>query len=94
MNEETSDVSFKVGDEVIYAHRLIIRNCAPTLAELCEDTLEVELTEVTPWILKQIMRYIYGGIVLWPTIKEVEQKNPCLVKSFQSIHHLYAQGQG
>ena len=76
MKEETSDISFNVGYKVVYAHRLIICSCAPTFAELCEDTLEVELIEVTHWILRQIMRYSYGGIVLWSTIKEVEQKNP------------------
>ncbi|EJK61082.1 hypothetical protein THAOC_18481, partial [Thalassiosira oceanica] len=70
MDEGTADVSFKTGEEVIYAHRLILQSNAPTLAELCEDRdkdTPVLLSEITPSILRQFMTYIYGGEVEWPT---------------------------
>ena len=70
MDEATADVSFRAGEEVIYAHRLILQSNAPTLAELCEDRdkdTPVLLSEITPWILRQFMAYIYGGEVEWPT---------------------------
>eukprot|EP00578_Thalassiosira_sp_NH16_P023027 CAMPEP_0181085514 /NCGR_PEP_ID=MMETSP1071-20121207/5270_1 /TAXON_ID=35127 /ORGANISM="Thalassiosira sp., Strain NH16" /LENGTH=368 /DNA_ID=CAMNT_0023167321 /DNA_START=83 /DNA_END=1189 /DNA_ORIENTATION=+ len=69
-DEKTSDIMFDVGSkEKFYAHRLILRACAPTLAEYCdgadegEDVKSVIITGVEPEIFRHLLRYVYGGAV-------------------------------
>ena len=36
LDSDSSDVSFDVGGELLPAHRVVLKPCAPTLAELCD----------------------------------------------------------
>jgi len=82
MDEETADVVFEVGEEqqtkgkckkakkstTIHAHRLILKNNASTLYEMCgksdeggEGISTVSIKDVKPEIFKHMIYYTYGG---------------------------------
>ena len=79
MEEETADVVFEVGEEQqtkgrrkkaksttnFHAHRLILKNNASELYEMCgksdEGITTVSISDVAPDIFKHILYYSYGG---------------------------------
>ena len=83
--EETADIVFEVGGEQqakgkrkraktattnFYAHRVILKKCAPTLYEMCgsigegeEGITKVSITDVKPEIFNHMIHYTYGGKV-------------------------------
>ena len=81
MDEETADVVFEVGGEQqtkgkrkktktsatnFYAHRVILKKCAPTLYEMCKSdesggVTTVSITDVTPEVFKHMLHYVCGG---------------------------------
>ncbi|KAL7527391.1 hypothetical protein ACHAXR_001934 [Thalassiosira sp. AJA248-18] len=70
MDEESADVVLEVenGDQQarikFYAHQLILKQCAPVLAELCGSGLtSVPITDINPEIFHHMLRYVYGGKV-------------------------------
>ncbi|KAL3803584.1 hypothetical protein ACHAW5_003365 [Stephanodiscus triporus] len=93
MNDESSDIVFEVCDPTgkknarkvartepvtFRAHRLILRNCSSTLADLCgsgEDQMcPIRITD-SPYIFRYLLNYIYGGKVadaeMKPHAKEI-----------------------
>jgi len=76
-DEESADVMFEVGGHkhnidttaTFYAHRLILKKCAPSLYDMCVSSeggntvTNVPITDVTPEIFKHMLYYIYGGEV-------------------------------
>ena len=85
MDETTADVAFEVGGEdakehakkvaktspvIFHAHRLILKQCAPQLAELCGEggggTTSVAIADVKPDNFRNLLSYVYG--------KEVPEK--------------------
>ncbi|KAL7543893.1 hypothetical protein ACHAXR_013386 [Thalassiosira sp. AJA248-18] len=79
-DEKSADIVFEVGSEceggrgarkrvktaptIFYAHRLILRYCAPTLGELCKSANKmspIRITDVKPDIFHHMLYYIYGG---------------------------------
>ena len=87
MDEVTSDVLFKVGGKQqgmgdrkrakkhstnFHAHRLVLKQCAPQLLDMCGSMYEVPINNVTPEIFRHVLYYIYGG-----TLQEYDVKgNP------------------
>lgn len=66
---DNSDVSFKVDDTIIPAHKLILQTNAPMLAGFLKDHEEgvpIEIEAVSPDVFRRVLRYIYGGIALDP----------------------------
>jgi len=82
MDEESSDVIFEVlqkggnskkkaktSSTTFHAHRLILQQCAPQLAELCgpienvSSPVSISIPDVTSEIFHHILHYIYGGEV-------------------------------
>jgi len=81
MDEETADVVFEVGGEQqkkgkrkktkttttsFHAHRLVLKNNASALYEMCagsgeEGITTVSITDVKPEIFKHMIYYTYGG---------------------------------
>ncbi|KAL7470164.1 hypothetical protein ACHAXS_010407 [Conticribra weissflogii] len=67
----TADVQFNVEGTTLYAHSLILKMSAPTLASLCEDTdrdTAIPITGVSPHIFHCLLRYAYGDDIpneLW-----------------------------
>jgi len=82
MDEETADIVFEVDNEScqgeehtnkktrtttsFHAHRLILKNNASTLYEMCGKSDEagittVSITDVKPGIFKHMLSYVYGG---------------------------------
>ena len=90
MDEESADVVFEVGGEQqtkgsrrkraktlatnVYAHRLILQKCAPTLYEMCKSNeagiATISITDVKPEVFKHMVYYAYGG-----KLSEEEMKN-------------------
>ena len=82
LDEETADVCFEVSDVdanaddrgeaasspiTFYAHRLILKACAPMLASLFgsddDEVTTVSITDVKPAIFRHMLYYVYGGSV-------------------------------
>lgn len=80
MDEQSSDIVFEVFEltgknnarkvartepSVFHAHRIILRNCSTTLADLCESVGDqmrpIRITDVSPNIFRHLLNYIYGG---------------------------------
>ncbi|KAL7531372.1 hypothetical protein ACHAWF_003741 [Thalassiosira exigua] len=73
MDDDSADAVFEVHDEndasskikkLFYAHRLILKQCAPLLDELCgsgSNTHSVPISDVTPGIFDKMLYYVYGG---------------------------------
>jgi speckle-type POZ protein len=84
LNEDTADVCFEVSSadakngkrkktkasELFHAHHLILKNCAPMLADLfdLEDRdgkiATTTITDVKPDVFRHLLCYVYGGSVL------------------------------
>mmetsp|Transcript_3585 Transcript_3585/g.7471 ORF Transcript_3585/g.7471 Transcript_3585/m.7471 type:complete len:358 (+) Transcript_3585:55-1128(+) len=67
-DEKTADVVFEVDGEKFYAHWLILRACAPALAEYCGEEdgsgmTSVPVADVEPGIFRHVLYYVYGGNV-------------------------------
>ncbi|KAL7538951.1 hypothetical protein ACHAWF_006253 [Thalassiosira exigua] len=65
-DEKSADVVFEVDGKKFHAHRLILKACAPTLAECCDDAdgmKPVPIAGVDPEIFCHVLRYVYGGKV-------------------------------
>ena len=62
-NGEDADVSFKVGDTTIAAHKLILKMNAPILHSFCpkRGDAPVSIKDTTPQVFRIVLRYIYGG---------------------------------
>ncbi|KAL7525069.1 hypothetical protein ACHAWF_001197, partial [Thalassiosira exigua] len=72
-DENSADVVFEVDGKSFHAHRLILRACAPTLAECCDgaDGMKpVPVTGVDPEIFHHVLCYVYGGKVPDEVLKE------------------------
>jgi len=80
MEEETADVLFEVGSEsegcrgarkrikgtlaTFHAHSFVLRDCAPTLAELCKSATTmspIRISDVKPDMFRHMLYYVYGG---------------------------------
>ena len=80
MDEQSSDIVFEVFEltgknnarkvartepSVFQAHRILLRNCSTTLADLCESVGDqmrpIRITDVSPKIFRHLMNYLYGG---------------------------------
>jgi len=78
--EESSDISTrkskkaKVSPVRFYAHRCILKLCAPQLADLCESSGDklspIPISNVKPNIFHHLLHYTYGGKI---TINEFKQ---------------------
>ncbi|KAL7539387.1 hypothetical protein ACHAXR_009238 [Thalassiosira sp. AJA248-18] len=69
-NEDCADVSFKVGDELIPAHQLILKMNAPDLAAFCqgcEKGSAIPIEGTSQEVFHIILQYIYGGNAPDPT---------------------------
>ena len=75
-DEETADVSFEVVNSTseeeeeinssvtFHAHRFILRQCAPILADLLGEEDKFTISDVTPNVFEHLLYYVYGGVVL------------------------------
>ncbi|KAL3762575.1 hypothetical protein ACHAW5_003113 [Stephanodiscus triporus] len=82
MDEESADIVFEVGGGesesnakkkaktlpvTFPAHRLILRKCSPTLAELCgsggDKTTPIPIPDVSPDVFHHLLFHLYGGKV-------------------------------
>eukprot|EP00578_Thalassiosira_sp_NH16_P023527 CAMPEP_0181103682 /NCGR_PEP_ID=MMETSP1071-20121207/15002_1 /TAXON_ID=35127 /ORGANISM="Thalassiosira sp., Strain NH16" /LENGTH=221 /DNA_ID=CAMNT_0023186785 /DNA_START=116 /DNA_END=778 /DNA_ORIENTATION=- len=62
-NTDNADASFKVGDEIVTSHKLILSTNAPVLFEFCgenNDGSPVAINDITAEIFRIILRYVYG----------------------------------
>ena len=69
-DNETADVAFRVGanedEKTMYAHSIVLRARAPSLAELAEEydrNTPIPLDDVDPDVFGQLLRFVYGGEV-------------------------------
>ncbi|KAL7542982.1 hypothetical protein ACHAXR_012294 [Thalassiosira sp. AJA248-18] len=78
MDEECADVVFEVEDEQqahikFHAHRVILKRCAPMLAELSAGpgvgVTSVPISGIKPEIFRHILHYVYGGKVAGTDLK-------------------------
>lgn len=68
------DVSFKVGNTQISAHKLVLSMGSSFLYSLCEDNSDgspIPINDVSPEIFRMILRYCYGEVV--PSVDEIKQ---------------------
>mmetsp|Transcript_35063 Transcript_35063/g.59542 ORF Transcript_35063/g.59542 Transcript_35063/m.59542 type:complete len:223 (+) Transcript_35063:2-670(+) len=81
MDEESADLVFAVGNEqdtastvAFYAHRFILKECAPMLALLAgsnvEDATPIPITDIRPNVFCHMLYYAYGGKVAEEDLKE------------------------
>jgi hypothetical protein len=82
MDEEFADIAFEVGGQqskrnarkkaknssvTFPAHRLIVRKCSSTLADLCgsagDKTTPIQIPDVSPDIFHHLLFHLYGGKV-------------------------------
>ncbi len=82
LDEDTADVCFEVccpeakegkkeakASELFHAHHLILKQCAPMLADLfdLEDSngkvVTATITDVKPGVFRHLLHYVYGGSV-------------------------------
>ncbi|KAL9184255.1 hypothetical protein ACHAXT_002341 [Thalassiosira profunda] len=62
--EEDTDVSFKIGDTIICAHKLILKMNAPTLYNFCRDGSKespIPIENMEAKIFRCLLRYVYGA---------------------------------
>jgi hypothetical protein len=89
MNEESADIVFNVGGEqfesnarkkakttssvAFPAHRIILRECSPTLAELCgpegDKITSIKIPDVSPVVFHHMLYHLYGGKVAHDDMK-------------------------
>lgn len=63
LNEESSDVAFKVKGRVFHAHQIVLKAQAPDLAELTESydkESPLPIKDVDPKIFEIMLRFVYG----------------------------------
>ena len=62
-SEDNADVSFKINDAIVRAHKLILRVNAPILANFCEGAsgTPVLLKDTTAEVFRHVLNYVYGG---------------------------------
>jgi len=88
MDEETADLVFEVvvdgqkkrgrkkakATNTFYAHRFILRDSAPVLADLCQssggDLQSIKISDVKPGIFRHMLYYAYGGVLSGSEMKE------------------------
>mmetsp|Transcript_27963 Transcript_27963/g.52266 ORF Transcript_27963/g.52266 Transcript_27963/m.52266 type:complete len:387 (-) Transcript_27963:223-1383(-) len=58
--DDHSDVQFKVAEEVIPTHKLILTMNAPLLAEFCGKKKIVTINDTSPDVFRIVLRYVYG----------------------------------
>ena len=89
-DEESADIVFELSSEsnngedskkkaktstTLFAHRLILKKCAPALYEMCgspdgkEESTSIAIADVKPDIFRHMLHYIYGGKV---SVKDLE----------------------
>lgn len=82
-NGDDSDISFKVGDVAIPAHKLILKSNAPILHSFCTEIEGgpslVDINDTTPEIFRILLHYVYGGddakaLYMWHEISADEEK--------------------
>uniref|UniRef100_A0A1I7ZB58 BTB domain-containing protein n=1 Tax=Steinernema glaseri TaxID=37863 RepID=A0A1I7ZB58_9BILA len=61
-NSELSDIRFKIGSKIIYAHRIVLVNASEEFRELLENPSGlIEVNEVDYAVFKLILQYLYGN---------------------------------
>ena len=63
-NIDDADVVFKVSDETMHAHNLILKANSPDLYSICQGCTKekpIPIDDVTPEIFRFMLEYIYGG---------------------------------
>eukprot|EP00584_Thalassiosira_punctigera_P001001 CAMPEP_0172538678 /NCGR_PEP_ID=MMETSP1067-20121228/10024_1 /TAXON_ID=265564 ORGANISM="Thalassiosira punctigera, Strain Tpunct2005C2" /NCGR_SAMPLE_ID=MMETSP1067 /ASSEMBLY_ACC=CAM_ASM_000444 /LENGTH=382 /DNA_ID=CAMNT_0013324225 /DNA_START=265 /DNA_END=1413 /DNA_ORIENTATION=+ len=70
---ESFDILFDVdGKEKFHAHKLILKGCAPSLAEYCDScadltseqpVLVVPVKNIEPDVFRHLLHYVYGGTI-------------------------------
>ena len=78
-DDDTADVHFQLNDDqVIHAHKLILKLNAPELYHLCEDADEntppVPITGTSPEVFRIILYYAYGGT--FPKREPIKASSP------------------
>jgi hypothetical protein len=73
-----ADVHFQIKNEVLHAHKLILKMNAPELYLLCEDaddtTPPVPITGTSPEVFRIVLYYAYGGT--FPKREPIKASNP------------------
>ncbi|KAK0397639.1 hypothetical protein QR680_002199 [Steinernema hermaphroditum] len=61
-NSELSDIRFKIGSKILYAHRIVLVNASEEFRELLDNPKGViEVNNVDYGVFKLIMQYLYGN---------------------------------
>lgn len=67
LDQDSADISFEVGDQIFFAHKLVLRTCAKRsiLASLCDDCDESSSVPISsdldPQVFRLMLFHIYGG---------------------------------
>jgi len=87
-HQDSADIAFDVdepggGTQRFYAHRLILRMSAPSLAEYCDGVaassdfvdalLVVPVSNVRHAVFHHLLYYVYGGIIAAEVLKELSR---------------------
>ena len=87
-HQDSADIVFNVdepggGTQRFYAHRLILRMSAPSLAEYCDGVLAssdvvdallvVPMSNVRHAVFHHLIYYVYGGIIAAEVLKELSR---------------------
>ncbi|KAH7693878.1 ankyrin repeat and BTB/POZ domain-containing protein 2-like protein, partial [Aphelenchoides avenae] len=63
-NPELSDIRFKVGEKVVYAHRIVLANASEEFRRLLDKPNgQVSIEDVSYEVFKLLMEYMYGNTV-------------------------------
>jgi speckle-type POZ protein len=67
LDQDSADISFEVGDQIFFAHKLVLRTCAKRsiLASLCDDcdiSSSVPISsDLDPKVFRLMLFHVYGG---------------------------------
>lgn len=67
LDQDSADISFEVGDQIFFAHKLVLKTCAKRsiLASLCDDCDESSSVPISsdldPQVFRRMLFHIYGG---------------------------------
>ena len=67
LDQDSADISFEVGDQIFFAHKLVLRTCAKRsiLASLCDDCDESSSVPISsdldPQVFRLMLFHTYGG---------------------------------
>jgi hypothetical protein len=70
LDQDSADISFEVGDQIFFAHKLVLQTCAKRsiLASLCDDDDDCNdsspipiSSDVDPQVFRLMLFHIYGG---------------------------------